>query len=51
MTTCAGFQMNVTCFWGAKLARYTFPEPGFQVFAREVIWRTKQGWKRLRGTS
>jgi len=49
VTTCAGFQMNVTCFWDAKLAQYTFPEPGFQVFAREVVWRTKQRWRRLRG--
>ena len=53
VTRCPGFQLNVTCFWGANIRQYTFPEPAFQVFAREAIWQTKTRWNkaksRLRG--
>jgi lysine-specific demethylase 8 len=49
VTRCPGFQLNVTCFWTAKLGQYTFPEPAFQVFAREAVWQTKQRWNKLRG--
>jgi lysine-specific demethylase 8 len=49
VTRCPGFQLNVTCFWTAKLQQYTFPEPAFQVFAREAVWQTKTRWNRLRG--
>jgi hypothetical protein len=48
VTRCPGFQLNVTCFWTASMKQYTYPEPAFQVFAREAIWQTKTRWKRLR---
>jgi hypothetical protein len=48
VTKCPGFQLNVTCFWTASLKQYTYPEPAFQVFAREAVWQSKQGWQRLK---
>ncbi len=41
LTTCAGFQYNVTFFWRSQRRRYCYPQPGFQVLLREVWARTR----------
>ena len=40
LTTCPGFQINVTFFWPSRFRRYRFPQPGLQVVANGV-------WKKL----
>ena len=42
LTSVPDFQVSMTCFWSSKFRRWTFPSPGLQVCAREVLWQVKQ---------
>jgi len=46
LTSVPDFQVSVTTFWKSKVRRWTFPSPGLQVFAREILFKTQ---KKLRG--
>lgn len=46
LTTCPGFQFNVTFFWRSINKRYTFPQPGLQVLAHEWMNKAKRTLKR-----
>ncbi|MEM7201561.1 MAG: cupin-like domain-containing protein [Planctomycetota bacterium] len=46
LTTCPGFQVNVSAFWKSVRRRYTFPQPGFQVLAHEWYFKLR---RKLRG--
>ncbi len=46
LTTCEGFQFNVTFFWRSTARRYTFPQPGLQVFAHEWLNKAKRTFRR-----
>ncbi len=47
-TRVQGYQISVTHFWKARLQNWTFPAPGFQVCAREVLFKTKKYWRAAR---
>ena len=47
-TRVQGYQVSVTHFWKAKLRNWSFPTPGIQVCAREVLFKTKKAWRRAR---
>lgn len=48
LTRVEGFQVSVTQFWKAELSNWRFPNPGLQVIAREALFRTKSGLRRVR---
>lgn len=49
LTSVPDVSVSMTTFWDSKLRRWTFPNPGIQMIAREVIWRLRQGLKRVAG--
>jgi len=47
LTSVPTFQVSMTTFWQSRFRRWTFPSPGLQVCAREVVYqiRTRLGAK------
>jgi lysine-specific demethylase 8 len=48
LTTCPGFQVNVSWFWPSHSRRYTFPQPGLRVLAKETLGRLGRTFRRRR---
>lgn len=46
LTNVEGYQVSVTQIWRASVRQWTFPRPGLQMAAREVVYKSKKG---LRG--
>jgi lysine-specific demethylase 8 len=50
LTSVPGFQISITCFWKAKFRNWTFPVPGLQMCARELLFQTQKLTGRLSRT-
>ena len=48
-TRVKGYQVSVTHFWKAKLRNWHFPSPGLQIWAREVLFKSKKALRRVAG--
>lgn len=49
-TRVQGYQVSVTHFWKARFQNWTFPAPGFQVCAREVLFQSPRSRSSQRST-
>ena len=49
LTSVPDISVSMTSFWDSKFSRWTFPNPGFQMIAREALWRVKAGFKKVGG--
>ena len=51
LTSVPTFQVSMTTFWQSRFGRWTFPHPGLEVCAREVLWRVRSRFGSNNGAS